>query len=59
IIPPNNLNKLISALNSALSIKELDNKKWEDICVACKKHVISNYDIEKMVDAYNSTWFEK
>ncbi|MCT8264023.1 glycosyltransferase [Proteus terrae] len=59
IIPPNNLDKLVSALNSALSIIELDNKKWKDICMACKRHVTSNYDIKKMIDTYNSTWFEK
>jgi len=56
VAPPNDPLKLASSIEKA--INEFYSKKWHKRCINVRKTIKKNFDITKMIQAYNKIWLE-
>ena len=56
VVPPNDPIKLANSIEQA--INEIYSKKWHRRCINARKIIKNNFDIKKMIQAYNKIWFE-
>ena len=57
IVPPKDSISLAKAIIGALKEKSLEPKKWENRKKACRKYIVDNFGIEKMITSYHKVWF--
>ena len=57
IVPPNQPKKLYNSIYEAIESKK-ENKQWKDKQIRAKKHVLSNFSLEKMLNNYQNAWNE-
>lgn len=57
VVPPRNPQALANAVLEAMKEKQNNPHVWQKRKLACRKRVIDNYSIEKMVVSYHKVWF--
>lgn len=57
VVPPKNPQALAKAILEAMEEKENNSQTWYDRKLACRKRIVENFSIEKMVKSYHQVWF--
>ena len=56
VVSPQDSKALAEASIKALEEKKFDNKSWEQRKKACRKRILENYSLEKMIKKYKDVW---
>ena len=56
VVSPQDSKALAEASIKALEEKKFDNKSWEQRKKACRKRILENYSLEKMIRKYKDVW---
>lgn len=58
VVPPRDPQKLADAIIEAIDEKTTKPEKWNQRKINCRKRIVDNFSLEKMVHSYNKVWNE-
>ena len=59
VVPPNDPQALANAIMQAIEEKQTNHQAWSERKQRCRKRIVENFSIEKMVENYHRVWFSK
>jgi len=59
VVSPNDPQALANAIMQAIEEKQTNHQAWSERKQRCRKRIVENFSIEKMVENYHRVWFSK